>query len=64
MGIIHKAAESGGKNERLPGGLCVCSGEKGLYPGICRLCAGIVSYGASEGERGVEVGREDGCALD
>lgn len=29
----------------------------------CRLHPGIVPHGTPEGERGAEVGREDGCAL-
>jgi hypothetical protein len=37
-------------NEGAPGGFCVCPGETGLHSGLCRLCAGVVSYGASEGE--------------
>ena len=47
----------------MPGGFCVCPGETGLHSGLCRLCAGIVSYGASKGEWRAEMAREDGCTL-
>lgn len=44
-------AGEGRGNEGATGGFCVCPGETGLHSGVvCRLCAGVVSYGASEGE--------------
>ncbi len=66
-GISGKPAcrrtEKGSGDERVPGGFFICPGEACLHPGLCGLHTGIVPYGAPEGERGAEVGREDGCAL-
>ena len=53
----------GRRNERVPGGFCVCTGEACLYPGLCRLCAGTVSYGAFEGERRAKVDGEAECTV-
>ena len=52
-----------GRNKRMSGGFCLCTGITGIYAGVCRLRTGTVSYGASERERGAEVGGEDETAI-
>ena len=57
-----RRAGKGRGDERVPGRFFICPGEACLHPGLCGLHTGIVPYGAFEGERGAEMGREDGCS--
>ncbi len=58
-----RAERETGRNKRMSGGFCLCTGITGIYAGVCRLRTGTGSYGASERERGAEVGGEDETAI-
>lgn len=45
---FRRTEREGGGNKGVSGGFCLCAGAAGIYPGLCGLCAGAVSYGASE----------------
>ena len=48
--LYLKDSGKSGRNEGVPGGLCIRPGEACLYPRIRRLRTGAVPYGNSERE--------------
>ena len=58
-----RRAGKGRGDEGASGGFFICSGEACLHSGLCGLHTGVVPHGTPEGERGAEMGREDGRAL-